>query len=133
MCGICSTTGVNVNAIVDNQGNNLLSPNGGGYIGANNPSGGLVPQVTMASQVVVTGPPETGPRVTIVDTNNPSGWPAWITAINGKPVDNGNPGGTYQPTNGAGRLPDLVSNVAMGGLWAIGPIILLIFLNRRRS
>jgi len=79
-------------------------------------------------QVLVTGPDYTGPRKTVIDKNNPPSWPAWITAVNGVPVDTGAPGGTFQ----AQPLADLVSS---GHLWwpllALGLLVILAMKARR--
>jgi hypothetical protein len=134
MCGVCGTTGPLIlnTPTTDAPIKSAPKPTAS-YIGSTNTSGGLVPQVTSATQKVVTGSAATGPRVTVVDTNNPNAAPAWISWVNGAPVDNGKPGGTYQPDSGAGRLPDLVSNVPMGALWAVGLVILLVLWKRSRS
>lgn len=107
MCGVCGTTGVLI-----------LAGQGKEYQGANNESGGLVPQVTSENQVVVKGPDYTGPRETVVDKTKPNTWPAWITAVGGFPTDSGAPGGTFQ----AQPLPDI--NVSGRSWWWV-PLLLL--------
>ena len=108
MCGICGTTGV------------LL-------LNAQSNGGGLTVNPDASNQTLVVGPDYTGPRKTYVDASNPASWPAWITAVNGAPVDTGAPGGTFQ----AQPLPEL-SVTAMSWWWIpVGLLLVLILVKRR--
>jgi hypothetical protein len=81
----------------------------------------------MASQVI-TGSAATGYRRTTIDTAPGATLPPWILALHipidsdgttlTTYVDNGQPGGTYQP-RGVQTLPDLVSNVAPSYTWLV--------------
>lgn len=102
MCGICSTTGVNI----------LPTPS---LSGGTNPLDGNPLQ---PNQTVVTGPAYTGPRQTVVDVSNPSSWPPWIVAVNGQPTDTGAAGGTFTPQ----ILPEIS---VTGFSWWWIPLLLL--------
>jgi hypothetical protein len=61
-----------------------------------NANGGLTPNPDATNLTRIVGPDYTGPRETYINADDPTSWPAWITAVNGAPVDTGAPGGTFQ-------------------------------------
>jgi len=100
-CGTCGVTGISYPSFsVSNVTATAVNP--------------LTGAPLLPGQILVTGPASTGPRVTVLDPTKPSTWPAWITSVNGKPVDDGTiGGGTYSGY----RLPDVVATAAKYPWW----------------
>lgn len=103
------------------------------YVGLGWSSGGRNPldgSILLPYQQVVSGPANTGPRQTVVDTRNPATWPRWVTAgPDGSPVDLGNvPGGTWDGS-GAQTLPEVGVTGFPPLAWLLGALVLVLVLS----